>query len=142
MSSRGVTLIELLLALVLVAITAGIATPRLINVIDLATVHAETASLVSALDAARGAALRLGTVTRLTLADSGYQVAASVSGEPITPWRSAGPSRRGVRLTGAGQPILFAPSGIAMGAANRTLWLSKGAVSRRVVLSRLGRLTW
>ena len=110
--------------------------------IDLGAVHAETGSIVSALDAARGAALRLGTVTRLTLSDSGYQVEATVARDDLTAWRGAGPAHRGVHLAGAGRPILFAPSGIAMGASNRTLILSKGAVSRRVVVSRLGRLTW
>lgn len=142
MPSRGVTLVELLLVLILLAILAGIAAPRVMGVLDLASVRAETVSVVSALDAARGAALRLGTVTRLTLADSGYRVDTSVAGERVTAWLAPGPSPRGVQLAGAGQPILFAPSGIAMGAANRTMLLSKGAVSRRVVVSRLGRLTW
>lgn len=142
MSPRGVTLVELLLVLVLLAILTAIAAPRVLGVLDLSSVRAETASVVSALDAARGAALRLGTATRLTLTDSGYQVDANVAGEDVLAWRATGPWQRGVRLTGVGQPILFAPSGIAMGAANRTLLLSKGAVSRRVVVSRLGRLTW
>ncbi len=142
MSTRGLTLVELLLVIVLLATFSGIATPRVLGILDLGAVRAETASIVSALDAARGAALRLGAVTRLTLADSSYQVDATVTREEVTAWRASGPSQRGVRLSGAGQPILFAPSGIAMGAANRTLVLSKGAVSRRVVVSRLGRLTW
>lgn len=142
MSRRGITLVELLLVLILLAILAGIAAPRVLGVLDRSTVHAETARVVSALDAARGTALRLGTVTRLTLADSGYRVDTRVAGEDVLAWRATGPRQRGVRLTGVGQPILFAPSGIAMGASNRTLLLSKGAVSHRVVVSRLGRLTW
>ena len=142
MSHRGVTLVELLLVVVLLAILAGIAAPRVLGVLDRSSVQAETASVVSALDAARGAALRLGAVSRVTLTDSGYRVDTRVAGEDVLAWRAIGPRQRGVRLTGVGQPILFAPSGIAMGASNRTLLLSKGAVSRRVVVSRLGRLTW
>lgn len=142
MSSRGFTLVELLLVIVLLGIFSSIATSRVLGILDLGAVRAETATVVSALDAARGAALRLGTVARLTLADSGYQVDADVASEHVTAWRAGGPSRRGVHLSGAGRPILFAPSGIAMGASNRTLLLSKGAVTRRVVVSRLGRLTW
>ncbi len=142
MPPRGVTLIELLLVLVLLAILSGIAVPRVVTVLDRAALRTETAGVVLALDAARGAALRLGTVTRLTLADSSYRVDASMPGENVTPWQAAGPLLRGIRLTGTGPPILFAPSGIAMGAANRTLLLSKGTVTRRVVVSRLGRLTW
>ena len=142
MSTRGLTLVELLLVLVLLATFTGIATPRVLGLLDTAAVRAETASVVSALDAARGAAIRLGAVARLTLADSGYQVDAVVAGEAVAAWHAGGPWQHGVRLSGAGQPILFAPSGIAMGAANRTLVLSKGAVSQRVVVSRLGRLTW
>jgi Tfp pilus assembly protein FimT len=142
MSTRGLTLAELLLVCVLLALLSGIATPRLLAVINGAALHAESATLVTALDAARGAAVRLGTVTRLTLADSAYRVDATVAGEPVVAWRGSGAAQRGLHLTGAGQPILFAPSGIAMGAANRTLVISRGAASRRVIISRLGRLTW
>jgi Tfp pilus assembly protein FimT len=142
MSSRGLTLAELLLVCVLLGLLSGIAAPRVVAILDAGAVRAESAAIVSALDAARGAAARLGTVARLTLADTGYRVDASVGSEQVTAWRGSGAAQRGVHISGAGQPILFAPSGIAMGASNRTLVVSKGAVSRRVVISRLGRLTW
>ncbi len=142
MSTRGLTLVELLLVCVLLGLLSGIATPRLVALLDAAAVHAETATLVSALDAARGAAMRLGVVARLTLADSGYLVEATIATESVVAWRDGGPARHGVHLANAGQPMLFGPSGVAMGAANRTIVLSKGSASRQVVISRLGRLTW
>lgn len=142
MSNRGLTLVELLLVCVLLGLLSGIATPRLVTLLDASALHAETATLVSALDAARGAAMRLGVVSRLSLADSGYLVEAIIGSEPVVAWRDPGPARHGVQLANAGQPILFAPSGIAMGVANRTIVLSKGSATRQLVISRLGRLTW
>jgi prepilin-type N-terminal cleavage/methylation domain-containing protein len=142
MSRHGFTLTELLLVLVLLGLLSAFAAPRVLGIINAGTVRAETGNIVTALDAARGAAIRLGAVSRLTLSDSGYQVDAMVAAESVAVWRAAGPAWRGVQLTGTGQPLLFAPSGIAMGASNRTLILSRGAVSRHVVVSRLGRLTW
>lgn len=142
MSNRGLTLPELLLVLVLLALGAGLALPRVMMALDAGLVRAEAAAVVTALDTARGAAMRLGAVARLTLADSGYQVVVQAPGGTTVVWRGSGAAARGVHLTGAGQPILFGPSGVAMGAANRTVQLARGAVTRRVVVSRLGRLTW
>jgi prepilin-type N-terminal cleavage/methylation domain-containing protein len=142
MHRRGLALIELLLVLVLLAIIASFAAPRLAGIVDGAAVRGETGRLVGALDAARGAAMRLGVVATLTLSDTTYTVTAIVSGDTITAWQQPGPWLRGVGITGAGQSILFGPAGLAMGVSNRTLVLSRGNNVRRVVVSRLGRLTY
>jgi hypothetical protein len=45
-----------------------------------------------------------------------------------------------VVLLGGGAPIGFGSAGIAVGVANRTLVLTRGAARATVVLSRLGRI--
>jgi len=142
MSRRGLVLFELLLVLVLLAVMASFAAPRLVGIADGAAVRGETGRLIGALDAARGAAMRLGVVATLTLSDTSYSVTAIVDGDTLTAWQQPGPWLRGVALTGAGQSILFGPAGLAMGASNRTLVLARGNYVRRVVMSRLGRLTY
>ena len=116
---NGFTLTELLVVLSIAAITAAIATPRLIGIADSAAVRDETLRIVAAVDAARGAAIRLGDVVTLSITTA-----------------------NGVTMSGAGQPITFGPAGLGMGVSNRTITLSKGTALRRIVVSKLGRLTY
>lgn len=139
--SRGVTLLELLLALLLIGLLALIAIPRLAAVTTAAALRQEATILVAVLDEARTTAIRLGTVATLTLTDSAYLVEAAAPADSITRWRRPGPAVRGVRLAGGGAPMRFSPAGIAVGVANRTLTLSRNGVARQVVVSRLGRIT-
>jgi len=55
-------------------------------------------------------------------------------------WRAPGPRGSGVTLSPASHTTTFAANGMATGAANVTHLLQRGAVSRRVVVSRLGRV--
>jgi Tfp pilus assembly protein FimT len=138
----GLVLLELLLGLVLAALLAAIATPQLVALFDTAAVRDEAFRVVAALDAARGASIRLDVVATLTLTDSSYRVTAIVGADTITPWQQSGPRFRGVTLSGAGQPISFGPDGLAMGVANRTISVVKGDAVRKVVMSKYGRLTY
>ena len=99
--------------------------------------------LIVALDAARGAARRLGTATQLTLTDSGYVVDATVDTVQVVAWQGPGPARRLALGWPAGRTDRLRPGRCAMGASNRTLVLTKRDVRmRRIVISRLGRLTY
>jgi len=138
----GLALLELLLAMVLAAIIASIATPRLVDLADAAAVRDEALRVVTAFDAARGAAVRLDVVTVLALTDTSYRVTAIVGTDTVTPWQQSGASYRGVVLGGSGQSIAFGPDGLAMGVANRTITVAKGTALRRVVMSKYGRLTY
>ncbi|MES2123642.1 MAG: GspH/FimT family pseudopilin [Gemmatimonadota bacterium] len=139
---RGVTLPELLLALVLAGLLALLSVPPLAALRDRARVRSETIRLVATLDLARGAAIRLGSGVRVGLSDSVYQFTTSpIAGAPES-WRLPGTATGGVLLSGAGAPIQFGAHGLAVGVSNRTLVLSRGSVTRRIVISRLGRLTW
>lgn len=117
---RGVVLTELIIAMVCAGIIASIALPRLASINDAADVRNETLRVVSAIDSARGAAVRLNIVTSLAIP----------------------PATNGVTLSGTGQPLLFGPAGLAMGVSNRTITLTKGSAVRRVVVSKLGRITY
>jgi prepilin-type N-terminal cleavage/methylation domain-containing protein len=138
---RGVTLPELLIAVVLLGLLTLIAIPRLVAVMGATALRHEASLLVTALDVARTAAMRLGTPTTLSVTEERYLVEGGVPGDSSAPWQREGPAARGVTVSGAGAPIRFGPSGIALGVANRTFTLSRGGASRRVVISRLGRIT-
>jgi len=55
-------------------------------------------------------------------------------------WRAPGPGGSGVTLSPLNHTTTFAANGMATGVANVTHLLQRGAVSRRVVVSRLGRV--
>ncbi len=141
MSHRGTTLLELAIAIAITLLLAAIAVPRLAYVADAAAVRDETARLVGALDAARSAAIRLGGNAALSITPATWQVVVVRGSDSLVAWHGAGGAGRGVTISGAGAPIVFGGAGLAVGAANRTITISRRLASRRVVISRLGRVT-
>jgi prepilin-type N-terminal cleavage/methylation domain-containing protein len=141
MSHRGTTLLELIIVIVILALLGAIAVPRVLGVTDAAAVRETAARLVAALDATRGAAVRLGGPAALLITPSDWRVLVRVGPDSVVAWESPGAAVHGVTVSGAGGPIIFARAGIAVGAANRTIVMSRGLASSRVVISRLGRVT-
>ncbi len=141
MTRRGASLLELLLALVVLAILLAIALPRLGAIGDAAALRAARSDLVTALDAARGAALRLGTDVELRDDGATRTLVPALTGPDSQPiWHGPVAALHGASLSGLASPIAFGPAGIAVGAANRTLTLHRGQHSLVLVLSRLGRM--
>ncbi len=137
---RGTTLLDLLLALVLLAILLLLGLVRLGPLVDAARTRTTAARLLGALEAARGAAVRLGTPATLELGPARWTVRAIIEGDTLIAWGGEGHAAEDVTLTGAGAPIRFGPAGLTVGVANRTLTLTRGLASRTIVLSRLGRV--
>lgn len=135
-------LIELIFTMAVAAIVAGFGFVRLAAVTDAATTNEAVQRIVAALDAARGAAVRLDGVAIIELSDSAYTVRVVQGADTVAAWKAPGSQRDGVTLRGVGAPMRFGPSGIAVGAANRTLVVEKGSAQRRIVLSRLGRVEY
>jgi Tfp pilus assembly protein FimT len=138
----GIILAELLLAVTIAGLLALFAMPRLVAVADQAAVRTEALRIVAALDAARGAGVRLDAVASLSLTAASYNVTAVVDGDTVMVWTQPGSQQSGVTLSGAGSPLLFGPAGLAMGVSNRTITLRRGDAIRRVIVSRYGRLTY
>ena len=135
---RGATLIELLLVLVIIGILTAIAQPRVRNFADGLAVSRATIEIVAAHRRARIFAIVRSRAIELTVA--GAELAIRARGDTAVLWRAAGPSASGVMLAGPARVIAFSPVGISTGLSNASFQLSRGAVSRTVVVSRLGRL--
>jgi type IV fimbrial biogenesis protein FimT len=135
---RGVTLLELALVLAVVGLLVGIAIPRFQRVADSLAVHNAALELVSAHRRARISAILQSRMVELTIrADS---LAIRIPGTPGDLWHAAGPQAAGVSLTGPNYPLVFSPVGLTVGVSNASFRLSRGAATRTVIISRLGRL--
>ena len=140
---RGYTLIELLVVLAVIALLAAIVVPGSVREADrLAVDHQATRILIAyrmAWSTAR-AQQRL-ALLRITSDSLAIRTVRS-AGDPDTVLASLspGPSSAGVSLASSSHTFVFGPDGIGLGVSNFTHVLVRGNASRRVIVSRLGRV--
>lgn len=136
---HGVTLIELIFGLVVLGLLSSAALPAVAGLRDRYTVQAVAAAIAGAHNRARIRAVLEGQVTELEVrADS--LILRVGGGASVPTWAAPGPIASGVSLLSPARTLLFAPSGVTIGFANATFVVTKGAVRRQVVVSRLGRV--
>lgn len=140
---RGVTLLELLVALAIAGVLAGIVVPSAGALADRLAVEHEAGRLLVAFRSAWLTArvqhrLALLRVTPDSLAI--WTVSSAGAPDTVLAWLAPGPLPAGVSITGVPHTTVFAPYGAAMGFANTTHVLTRGNASRQVVVSRLGRV--
>jgi prepilin-type N-terminal cleavage/methylation domain-containing protein len=137
---RGFSLLELLLLLTLVGILAGLAYPRALETLDRAAVERATRELVAAHARARMNAVVESRIGLLYVSADSIVLKMVAGSDTLTRWRSPGPRTLGITLSGPSRPLRFLPSGVTFGASNATYVLSRGAWTRRVIVSRWGRV--
>lgn len=140
---RGVTVLELLLVLAMIGLLAGMVMPRTALLADRIAVEHEAGRLLVAhrtawLFARTHHRLVLLRITPDSLAVRTVQSAGATDTALV--WLAPGPAYAGVQLTSAPRTTVLAPDGAAMGLANYTHVLTKRGATRRVVVSRLGRV--
>ncbi|MGE0554193.1 MAG: prepilin-type N-terminal cleavage/methylation domain-containing protein [Gemmatimonadales bacterium] len=137
---RGVTLIEVLLALALIGLLVGLAFGTAGRWADRARVELATAQLLDAYRRTQSVARAWGRPAELVVTADSLVVRAVWHAESTEVWRGPGPAQAGVVLTPGIHVTQFLPSGIASGVANVTHSLARGAARRQLVVSRLGRI--
>ena len=140
---RGFTLIEVLTVIAIVGILTAVFVPGFNRSMDRWVVEHQTLRIVLAYRQAWVAARSQQRLALLRIsADSIAIRTTRSSGSPDTTVVSVepGPSLAGVDLQSPAHTAVFGPDGIGMGAANTTHILVKGNVTRRIVVSRLGRV--
>ena len=138
---RGVTLLELLIVIVITTLLASMALPAIGALHDRLAVDAVTEAVVAAHTRARLVAVVERRVAVLTLtADSLVIRIIEAPADTVLRWRGEGPTAQGVAVTGMPRSLLVGPSGAAMGVANGTYVLTRGAARRQVIVSRYGRI--
>lgn len=138
--NRGMTLPELVVTVCLVGLALGIAAPRLTEPIDVLTVEHAAAELAGAHARARVTAVVESRVARLVVSPDSMVFEVLAGGEWVRRWSSPGPARFDVRVDGGTHTLTYSPVGWTTGFSNASWTFTKGSASRRVVISRLGRL--
>lgn len=138
--TRGFTLTELLVAVALLAITAGIVTPRLQYPLDRLAVDRAVYDFRAAHLRARMTAVTRNRVTVLQIASDSVRIRVLAGGDTVTYWSRPGPVVFGVALSGPTTWLRFHPAGVSYGFSNGTWTFGRGSAHRKVIISRLGRL--
>jgi prepilin-type N-terminal cleavage/methylation domain-containing protein len=135
---RAYTLPELMLVIAVIGIVVGIALPQLSRAVDRIEVDAAAGRVIAAHRRARIMAITRSQVLVLSIDSS--QLAISPRGGDTILWSEVGPVASHVALVGPSRRFTFSPEGLTLGLSNATLQLVRGASTRTVVVSRLGRI--
>lgn len=138
--NRGATLVELVLALVVMGLLGTIMLPSAGDLHDRILVEDAARAIAAAHARARLAATTESQPALLIIDADSLRIDLLSGPDTVPRWAIAGPRATGVTLTGGGRRVLFAPMGITFGFANATYTLVRGARSRQVVVSRYGRV--
>jgi prepilin-type N-terminal cleavage/methylation domain-containing protein len=134
----GHTLIEIAIALAIMAILLSMAAPRLGTLRDRASVRSATTEIVAVLSSARRVAMLRSSSTMVVI-DEARSVASIIVAADTVLAHDVG-SELGVTITATRDTILYGPSGRGWGASNTSIVLARGEWADTVFVSRLGRV--
>ncbi len=137
---HGFTLVELSVALALVALAAAIAVPRVAAQLHDLSVAAAVAETAGALQATRDQAVAEGRPVTAYL-DGGSAAITVVAGTDTLLRRDLA-AAHSVALSASRDSIAYLPDALAAGAANLGIVVSRGTRTRTITVSRLGRVRW
>src|SRR6266545_7235428 len=138
--SKGFSLVELAVALVIVGILAAVGMPRLQRLRDwIATDHAAR-EVTTALALGRHGAVMQATRARVMIAADTLRIdrLGETGWEPW--WRRPGPAELGVQLEVSNPVVVFGPTGMGWGVSNTTVVLRRGSQVETITTSRVGRV--
>ena len=135
---RGVTLLELAVVAVLIALISAIATPVILRRLDRSKVRHASSEIVAALGLARTTAVAREQFASL-LIDGARGTILIVSGNDTLLARSLR-DIYGVELQSNRDSSTYGPTGLGFGAANQSIVVARGGAVDTVVISRLGRV--
>jgi prepilin-type N-terminal cleavage/methylation domain-containing protein len=136
---RGLTLLELLIAMVVAGLVAAIGFPSLARQIDRMAVRRAAVEVSTAYHSAKMWAVYHRSLVRVEFSGSLLRGVAEGAVDSVF-LLLPGPARYGVQLKASRPSIRIGPTGIGWGAANTKIVLQRGSVAESLATSRLGRL--
>jgi prepilin-type N-terminal cleavage/methylation domain-containing protein len=135
---RGLTLPELLLAIIISGLIMGIALPGVQSLRNQLIVEEAVQQVVAAHRRARTMAILQSQAVVLSVRPDSLSIRTD-SGDSLL-WTAAGPFSIGAALAGGERRFTFSPVGITTGLSNASLTITREQASRTIVVSRLGRV--
>jgi prepilin-type N-terminal cleavage/methylation domain-containing protein len=138
--NRGMTLLELVVALAVACLLGAVTAPRLAAVLAGAETDTAARRIAAAVATARVTAVMRGSLTLLSVTADSLTIRAVSGRDTAVVWSAPGPGSQSVILSGPDRAVSFGPNGLARGVSNATFRLTRGGAVRQVVVSRLGRV--
>lgn len=141
MDRRAFSLPELVVVTALVALSTVVGVPALLHVVDRRLVDSAAQQLVLAHREARLTAITTRQTALLLMGADSLQLRLTRGGPDTTiAWSRPGPRQYGVQVTGNPRTARFIPTGYTIGVSNASYTFTRGAATRKVVISRMGRV--
>lgn len=137
---RGHTLVEVAIALAMIALLCAVAIPAGIALVHGAAVRAATREVVAALTLARDRALAEARPAAVHLDAARGRALVVVAGDTVR--EAALGDAYAVSLAATRDSLAYGPGGLGVGLANASIVVSRGARAETVRVSRLGRVRW
>jgi Tfp pilus assembly protein FimT len=137
---RGFALVELALVLGLAGLIATFAMPPLLGLRDRMAVDGVIYDLAALHGRARLMAMVESRPVRLDIRPDSITIVAIDGTDTLSRWAGAGTSALAARVSGSARTLWFAPTGVTYGVSNATWVVTRGAVERKLVVSRWGRV--
>jgi Tfp pilus assembly protein FimT len=141
MQTDGHALIEVVVVAALTALVAAVGIPSVRYAFDRRLVESAAQQIVTAHREARLTAYTTRQLVLLRLAADSIELRLTDRGPDTTLlWQRPGPGLFDVTVVGNPRVIRFVPAGYSIGGSNTSYTISRGSATRRVVISRLGRV--
>ena len=138
--TRGFTLPELAIGLVLVGLLSALAAPRLRPALDRAATATAAIEVTTALATTRHTAIAQGVRARLVIAADSLRLDVWNGASWTAAARWPGPAAHRVALQVSNPIVTYSPLGIGWGASNTTITLRRGSQVETITTSRIGRV--
>jgi len=148
-TTRGFSLLEILVVITLMGLLAALATPSLVGMADVSTTRSVLNRLVADIHHTRMTAVRTGQRHQLRYEHAEIGGRSCIRSYQIRPQsESDAPVRtviipeadRGLCLSTSGNQLTFDARGLAT--MGRTFTATRGRAEKKVIMSRLGRIRW
>jgi len=135
---QGFNLIEVVIALALIAIVAAVTLPRASGFIDSIQVRGAVTEIAALFSTARHAAIVRGARATLEIDTGSGIILVRVEGDTLAIREVS--AAHGVGIITNRASITYSPIGVAYGAANFTMTVRRNDVADTIYVSRLGRV--
>jgi prepilin-type N-terminal cleavage/methylation domain-containing protein len=138
--SKGFTLLELMVVLLLAGALLALWLPRAGRLVDWLETERAVRDVTTALAVGRNGAVMQSTRARIQISADSLRIDRLEPDGWRPWWRLPGPSSHGVMLEVSNPTVTFGPTGMGWGISNTRIVLRRGSQAETITTSRVGRV--